>query len=121
MTDTLTRWTVTLPYIAPPLTLNQRLHWAARSRLTRGLRESTAWLANLPALPSVHVVLHYRPADNRRRDPDNIVATLKPCLDGLVDAGIVPDDTPQFVSWSQPVIHPADKRLGPALWLEITA
>jgi len=32
------------------------------------------------------------------RDEDNTVATLKPVCDGLVDAGLVPDDTPQWMT-----------------------
>ena len=39
------------------------------------------------------------PRDRLRRDQDNLVPTLKPCIDGLVDAGVIPDDTPEYVSW----------------------
>ena len=118
-----TAWVIALPYSAPPLSLNGRYHWAVRNRHTSTLRAHVGWTVrslNIGRLSRVHVTLHYRPKDNRTRDADNLVATLKPCIDGVRDAEIVPDDTPRYVSWSEPVIHPADKALGPALWLELT-
>lgn len=30
--------------------------------------------------------------------------TLKPVIDGLVDAKVIPDDTPDHVSWDPPAI-----------------
>ena len=36
--------------------------------------------------------------DKRRRDADNPVLTLKALCDGLVDAEIVPDDTPEYMT-----------------------
>lgn len=38
--------------------------------------------------------------------------------DGLVDAGIVPDDSPQFMVKDMPVIHEA--RSPARLWLVVT-
>jgi hypothetical protein len=53
----------------------------------------------------VGVGIEYVTGDNRRRDSDNLVSgVLKHVLDGLVDAGLVPDDTPDYVSWRPPVI-----------------
>ena len=124
MTTTLQTWTIGLPYLEPPLTANQRLHWTQRAARTKGLRESAHWLAcaaRIPPQDHVTVGVCYRPRDNRRRDADNLVPTLKAACDGIVDAGVVPDDTPRFMSKLMPVIHPADKQLGPALWLEVTA
>jgi Holliday junction resolvase RusA-like endonuclease len=34
---------------------------------------------------------------NRRRDADNPAPTVKAIVDGLVDAGMWPDDTPEWV------------------------
>jgi crossover junction endodeoxyribonuclease RusA len=120
------RWQIVLPWQAPPLSLNDR----GQSRGAREKRSATiaevrqavctmARAKGVPAMSAIHVRLHWRPAVKRRRDPDNLVATLKPCLDGLVDAGVVPDDTQEYVDWSRPMIHPPDKELGPALWLVI--
>ena len=118
MTDS---WTIRLPYTTPPLTLNGRMHWATKARITREVR-GYVWGTShrdVPECDSIHVTLVYVPRDKRGRDRDNLVATLKPCIDGLVDAGIVPDDTPDFVSWEPPVIAEPDPK-DPHLRLEIT-
>lgn len=94
-------WRLRLPYERPPLSLNQRLHWAAKARLTKQVRERVAWLCLAEHLPRgldrIEVLLVVHPKDRRRRDGDNYVATLKPCLDGLVDHGLVPDDNSDHV------------------------
>ena len=59
-------------------------------------------------LAKVQIELHYIPRDKRRRDPLNLVATLKAVEDGIVDAGIIPDDTPEFSVPTMPVIDPPD-------------
>lgn len=106
MTTTHTLW---LPYARPPLTANQRLHWAARARLTADVRRTAMLLARAAHLPRdcehVTVALHYTPRDRRRRDADNLVPTLKAACDGLVDAGLVPDDTPDQMTKHMPVIE----------------
>lgn len=114
-------WTLRLPWATPPLTLNGRMHWATKARVTAEVRAAVnvlARVARIPLLNHVHVRLHYVPRDGRRRDQDNIVATLKPCLDGLVDARVIPDDTPQHLTWSPPVIDPPDPK-DPHLYLTI--
>jgi hypothetical protein len=75
-------------------------------------------------LKYAHVELHYRPKTNAHRDPDNLVATLKPAIDALhqVDErslwdGILVDDDPRYLSWSPPMIHRAVRGQAPALWL----
>lgn len=113
---------IELPYTRPPLTLNQKMHWAVKAKLTRQVRSTVCSLARQARIgqhEQVDVVLEYTPRDSRRRDRDNLVATLKPCLDGLVDAGLVPDDSPQFLSWSAPVICPPDPS-APGLRLRVT-
>jgi len=119
-------WTVTLPYLRPPLSLNDRYQTpagrAVHSATVRRIRADVALLirnAKIPPQESVHVRLHYRPKDNRRRDADNLIATQKPCVDALVDAGVVPDDCAPYVDWSRPVIHEAEKSHGAVLWLVI--
>ena len=68
--------------------------------------------AKIPALVRIVVELHYAPRDSRRRDALNLVATLKPCEDGIVDAGVVPDDTAEFVVPTMPVIDPPNGYCG---------
>lgn len=117
-------YTVALPWTAPPLSMNDRGVSAgaafAKAKTIRGIRDDIAKLAAVAELPRAvghaTVTLHYRPRDNRRRDTDNLTATAKPIYDGLVDYGLVPDDVPQHMAKSEPVIH---RKGRPALWLEI--
>lgn len=115
-------WTVDLPsYTSPPLTLNQRLHWAKRQPIARVLADVVGWQIRAGLLPKfnppVELALHWRPATKRSRDADNPIPTWKVCCDVFVRAGLLPDDTHDVVT-PRVVIHPAAK---PAkLWLEIT-
>lgn len=94
-------WVINLPWDKPPLTLNQRMHWAPKGRWTKTIR-TTAWAlarsAKIPPLERCSVTLIWYPPDRRRRDEDNLFGTLKPLADGLVDAGVVPDDTPRWMA-----------------------
>jgi Holliday junction resolvase RusA-like endonuclease len=105
-------WVLTLPYLAPPLTLNQRMHWAPRNRITQEIKQAVYVLAhgvNLPQdLERVTVTLHWRPATNRKRDNDNLAPTLKAAIDGLVWYGLVQDDNTDHLT-SATVIDPTGK------------
>jgi len=115
-------WTLILP-LTRPLSLNDRTHYMVKAKQVSSLRRAVHVLAraqNIPHLEKAHVTLHYQPRDKRRRDSDSLVATLKPAIDGIVDAGVIPDDTPEYVSWEPPIIHPpAPKARQGALWLTV--
>jgi len=101
------RWVLVLPYETPPLTANQRMHHFARARHVKALRGTTTMLARaarIPELPACRVTLTWFVQTRHRRDADNVVPTLKAACDGLVDAGIVPDDTPDLMAKVMPVI-----------------
>lgn len=101
------RWTLMLPYETPPLTANQRMHHMARHRHVKALRGTTTMLARaarIPELDACRVTLTWFVQTRHRRDADNVVPTLKAACDGLVDAGVVPDDTPDLMSKLMPVI-----------------
>ncbi len=103
-------WRIDLPWTKPPLSMNDSHgNRYARSRTIRAVRQlarAQALRQKIPPLGRCTITLHYAPRDARRRDPHNLVATLKPLEDGIVDAGVVPDDTPQYVPPSTPVIDP---------------
>ena len=124
MTASVDTYTIDLPYEKPPLSMNDRMHWRKKNGLTQHIRGNTWALAKSAKVPTglghVTVCLHYRPRDRRRRDADNLMPVLKAACDGLVDAGLVADDTPDLMSKLMPVIHPAEKGLPGALWLTIT-
>ena len=98
----MTEWTVDLPYQRPPLSLNDRMHWALRNTWHGQLRTDAHNLALHHKLPKglarVGVTLHYQPRTAGRRDEINIQATLKPLIDGLVDYGLVADDDSEHVT-----------------------
>ncbi|WP_406153171.1 hypothetical protein OG217_05600 [Streptomyces sp. NBC_01023] len=88
-------WTLLMPY-GDLLTSNQRLHHMAEHRLRKRLRQEAALTVRGQRLPSleraaVYYVLHPRPI-KRKRDPGNWSPTAKAYVDGLVDAGLLPDD-----------------------------
>lgn len=119
MTDT---WEITLPWKRPPLTLNQRLTWPVKAGITKRVRRDVALLArhhHVPPLARASIVLHWQPATMRQRDTDNPVATLKPCIDGLRDAGVLADDDSTRVT-SDVVIHPVRRGDTARVWLEIS-
>jgi crossover junction endodeoxyribonuclease RusA len=114
-------WNLPLSYTRPPLTQNQRLHWTHRARVSRQIHDEIGWQAraqHLPKLDRPTVTLHYLPKDRRRRDVDNLVPTSKACLDGLVAAGLLTDDSSTDVDHRMPVIHPAGNAQC-RLWLEV--
>lgn len=123
-------WTLELmPH--PPLTINTHPHRMVRYRATLEIHELIWTRVLQQKVPDLHkrplvqlvdrpvVTLHYCPKDNRRRDVDNLVPTSKACLDGLVKARVLTDDTWQLVDHRMPVIHPPNKDLGEAMWLVI--
>lgn len=117
-------WQVELP-LERPLSLNDRQHWRARALAVAEVRELAAVVARARQLPTgldrVQLELHYIPRDRRRRDPLNLVATLKAVEDGLVDYGLIPDDTPDHSIPTMPVIDPPDpRRAGSRIYVNIT-
>lgn len=122
-----TLWRIDVPMVAGdprsprPWTANERIHWRVRHDRTTTIRAVVAARAaalKIGAQEHITARLHYLPGDNRRRDEDNLTATSKPAFDGLVDAGLVPDDTAAWMTKLMPVIHEGPGRR--ALWLEIT-
>jgi crossover junction endodeoxyribonuclease RusA len=103
-------WSIDLPGM-PPISANRRGHWARHADDIREWRPAAAMCARaaqVPHLERVVVTLHCTPPDQRRRDRDNVRATLKPIIDGLVDVGVITDDTPDRVVSDELVLHPAD-------------
>jgi crossover junction endodeoxyribonuclease RusA len=101
-------WRIDLPLTAP-LSLNAREHHMVKARRVAQVRAVAKVLtraAHVPPLERVAIELHYVPRDSRRRDRLNLVATLKPVEDGIVDAGVIPDDTDQWSEPTMPIIDP---------------
>lgn len=86
-----------------PMTMNEhrRLTPFVRARADRDYRDTFAWLAKkerIPALTRIAVVV--QPLHANARSPQDVAAcapAAKAAIDGLVDAGVIPDDGPNFV------------------------
>ncbi|WP_187974048.1 RusA family crossover junction endodeoxyribonuclease [Corynebacterium poyangense] len=113
---------IPLPWATPPLTANQRHHWARRAQIVKETRNMARYKAREKQLPKclkkIRVELHYYPQNKRRRDADNLVPTLKALCDGLVDYGIVKDDTPEYMEKIMPIIHTPRKPAELKLYIE---
>jgi crossover junction endodeoxyribonuclease RusA len=113
-----TSWVLTPPWHTLPVSLNHRQHWAAKARAVADCRVWAGWAAkaaHIPPLRHAVVELVWYAPDRRRRDADQPVGTLKPCCDGLVDAGVVPDDTPEWMTKLMPRIEYRKNHGGVAL------
>lgn len=76
------------------LTSNQRLHWAKKGEATaywRGLGNRAG--ARVSPVQRARIVFHFRFPNNVRRDVGNWYPTAKACVDGMVDSGVLPDDS----------------------------
>lgn len=102
-------WVIEMPAGMELLNSNHRGHWRRLSRLTKDLRETAGWaarVARVPPLQRAHILAVYLPPDRRRRDPSNLYPSFKACIDGLVDARVLPDDDAKHLDGP-------DMRLGP--------
>ena len=82
------------------ISANDRMHWREKARRTATLRV----LAETAVHPRAHqstpvtltVTVTYPPLA-RRRDASNLAPTVKGMLDGIVDAGLLPDDNDRVI------------------------
>jgi crossover junction endodeoxyribonuclease RusA len=99
---TVTTWT--LEDAERPWTANaeRRWHHHERARVVREARERWAWLAlaeRIPPLKRISVVATpLRPNNRSMPDVAACYPAVKAAIDGLVDAGVIPDDNPHHVT-----------------------
>ena len=90
-----------LPITSERMSANDRPHWALKARQTKALRSEAYLRAMGEHIPNLDgfcdVQLIWIPKGRRRRDEENLNPTLKAVVDGLVDAGVLTDDTPDLV------------------------
>ena len=105
MTDS---FAVELPLPPKDLSPNVRKHWAAKARATKKYRTACAW-AFTAAKPKgwkqrpIVIDVGYRCSANApgyvAHDSQNAIASLKAAADGIVDAGIIPTDSHDWLEW----------------------
>lgn len=120
-------WTLPLAFTKPPLSLNDsptmtrgaRMARAAKVKKVRRHAYDLATGAHIPRLERFTAELHYQPRDNRARDGMNLYATLKPLVDGLIDAGVCKDDDRAHFVDNAPTIHDAKRGQPGRMWLVV--
>jgi crossover junction endodeoxyribonuclease RusA len=78
--------TVTLPWPAAKLNPNNpSRHWRAKQGEREDARKQGYWLTTpgAPLAGSLAMTVTFFPPDRRRRDLDNLLAAMKPSLDGI--------------------------------------
>lgn len=111
-------WTFLLPYARPPkgLHANDRVHWRTKARSTAEVRNLVVMLCReqrIPKMQRVSVQLVWVVGDHRKRDADGPDPMAKAIFDAVgsdrgVSAGLVPDDSPEFMMKPRPVIEYRD-------------
>lgn len=114
--------TLTIPAPAAWVSANDRPHWREKARRTAAWRAVTKLAARTASreplrLPVAITVTVHR-VSARKSDATNLAPTAKACIDGLVDAGWLPDDDDTRITSTTFVAgHP---RKPPALTITIT-
>ncbi len=108
-----------LPWPSPKLSPNARQHWATLARAKREYRHACYLAARKHGADrsfaeSLTVKITIHPPDARRRDTDNILASLKSGLDGVADAIGIDDSR-----WTLIVSPVGEKRKGGVIILEV--
>lgn len=121
----MTALTLTIPAPCDWINANQRLHWAEKARRTKAWRAAAYYAAaQIPRRERtfagpVHIVCTVHKTKGGRFDAGNLSDTFKACVDGLVDAGVVPDDSNEYVTGPDP--RAGEKRDEPCVVVEVTA
>jgi crossover junction endodeoxyribonuclease RusA len=93
------------------LSPNARVHWSAKSRAAKSAKSAAFYLARSAGVVStgtddsgaVNLEIAFFPPDNRGRDMDNAIASLKSALDGIAQAMGVNDNSFRLsFAWQRP-------------------
>lgn len=97
---------------APLMNMNDRSHWRTYARNAKKWRDAAATAARDAGhgqlRPSI-ITVELPVLGNLRRDPHNLFPTIKHAIDGCVDAGLFPDDTPEWVTTTEPRLRPCTR------------
>ena len=96
-------YTIVLPIPHKHLSPNARPHWRAKAKAVKGYRQGACFETHTaiecrvgdhpPNWGSASVLVRAYFKDKRKRDKDNIQASLKAAFDGLADAGLIDNDS----------------------------
>ena len=91
--------TIKLPLPPKELSPNARCHWGKKAKAVKQYRKLASFEAFIESSnlkqrwkdARSYVTAYFK--DKRRRDRDNLLASLKSAFDGIVDAGVLDDDS----------------------------
>ena len=98
---------VEIPHLPDPdLNPNKKIHWGALADAKRNAKQvmmsalkdndNPVFIPDKPyesAILKIEFVAGFRDRQRKNRDMDNLLASAKPYIDGLVDGGVIVDDT----------------------------
>lgn len=122
------RITVEIPSLPPKESNpNFRGHWGAKARAVKEFREMAMYcgIDACKGMPPgffkavVGITLVVKDA-RYYRDPDNMVASLKPAIDGCVDAGIIMGDDDEHLEYKLPIMYEVNREEAPKTILEFS-
>ena len=108
-------WTLTVDMLGRPTTTNAAHQWhhykvSADRKRWRDAGSALARLAGVPQLAACELEVTARYPDRRSLpDPDGVAPAVKGVIDGIVDAGVIVDDSGLFVAsitYHAPVVAP---------------
>ena len=93
-----------LPY--KELSPNSRVHYMVKAKAVKALRKEAGWLAkdawgDRTPIMSARVSYHFYVRHHRHMDIDNLIASMKSSLDGLVDGGLIMSDDVEHLELGQ--------------------
>jgi hypothetical protein len=114
-------WRLELPAEITLINANDRMHPAKRSPYIKVIRNAAWAMARhhkIPPLERAHIFYVVHPdTKGRRRDPGNWSPSAKAAVDGLVDAGVLPDDDHTRLLGPDPRIGTPVKGSQLVLWI----
>jgi len=108
---------------------NWRGFWAKKAKAVKEFREMAMYCAinGCRGMPQVYGVMYVKaevaiilviPDRRYYRDPDNALASLKPAIDGCVDAGIILGDDDKHLRCKLPITYRINRQEAPKTILE---
>lgn len=112
-----------IPRVAAWLTTNSREHWAVTNKRTQTWRKA-AWAMTkaarlTPITGPVHVTATIHKTTRHRYDLDGHTPTVKACIDGIRQAGLIPEDDTTVIP--QLIIRAGEPRKRAGVLLRIEA
>jgi hypothetical protein len=108
-------YSLVLPYVRPLISANEarsRTHWRTQNATKAQVHADVLVLVRagkVPPLAKGRLLLSWTPPDRRIHDADGLSWLLKACADGLVAAGVFPDDNSRVIDRMSMEITPPEK------------